>query len=55
MILLILQIVLAVFVFVYIGDIQIAAAKMMDRLWDNRENNMQFWNTIQTGVSTLKI
>lgn len=51
MILLILQIILAIFVFVYIGDIQSAAAKVLARLWEQRSSHVSFWDAIQTGVS----
>lgn len=51
MILLILQIILAIFVFVYIGDIQTAAGKVLERLWEQRANHVSFWDAIQNGVS----
>jgi len=50
MIMLIAQIVLAIVVFVYIGDIQEATRPVLARLWDNRNNqgNAQIWDNIQT-------
>lgn len=53
MILLILQIILAIFVFVYIGDIQTAAAKVLDRLWEQKSSHVSFWDAIQNGVSRI--
>jgi len=49
MILLIAQIVLAIVVFVYIGDIQEATRKVISRLWDTRQNEggAQVWDGIQ--------
>lgn len=53
MIILIAQIVLAIVVFVYIGDLQTATAEVLTRLWNNRNNqgNLQIWDNIQTTVS----
>lgn len=49
MIMLLAQIVLAIVVFVYIGDVQVATGKVLSRLWDNRGNqgNQQIWDNIQ--------
>lgn len=48
------QIVLAIVVFVYIGDLQEATNKVINRMWDNRNNqgNQQIWDNIQTTVSS---
>lgn len=53
MVMLIAQIVLAIVVFVYIGDIQEATRPVLARLWDNRNNqgNLQLWDNIQSTVS----
>lgn len=55
MIMLIAQIVLAIVVFVYIGDLQEATAGVIRRLWDNRNNpgQDQVWNGIQQTVSNI--
>lgn len=53
MILLIAQIVLAIVVFVYIGDIQTATEKVIRRLWETRHNEggTQVWDGIQQTLS----
>lgn len=53
MIILIAQIVLAIVVFVYIGDLQEATRIVIDRLWTNRqqEGGQQLWDNIQSTVS----
>lgn len=53
MIMLIAQIVLAIVVFVYIGDVQTATSQVLARLWDNRnqQGNLQIWDNIQQTVS----
>lgn len=54
MVLLIAQIILGVIVFVYTDDIQKAASNVLKDLWDARDKpaNKEFWDTMQTGVST---
>lgn len=54
MIMLLAQIVLAIVVFVYIGDLQEATRKVLARMWDNRNNqgNQQIWDNLQTTVSS---
>lgn len=53
MLILIAQIVLAIVVFVYIGDLQEATNKALVRLWNNRNNqgNQQVWDNIQRGLT----
>lgn len=55
MIMLLAQIVLAIVVFVYIGDVQEATKKVLNRLWTNREtdSNRQIWDNIQSQVSEI--
>lgn len=52
---LIAQIVLAIVVFVYIGDLQEASRQVLSRLWENRNNqgNLQIWDNIQQTVSVV--
>lgn len=47
MIMLLAQIVLAIVVFVYIGDLQEAVRPVIQRLWNERQNNLQVWDGIQ--------
>jgi len=51
-IILIAQIVLAIVVFVYIGDLQDATKIVIERLWDRRdqEGNRQIWDTLQSNL-----
>lgn len=53
MIMLIAQIVLAIVVFVYIGDLQQASRRVLSRMWDNRNNqgNEQIWANLQQTLS----
>lgn len=54
MIMLLAQIVLAIVVFVYIGDLQEAVRPVIQRLWNNRDANdanRQVWDNLQTTVS----
>lgn len=55
MILLIAQIILAIVVFVYVGDIQKSVQPVLERLWQNRlvEVNQRFWDNVQTNVRNL--
>lgn len=47
MIMLLAQIVLAIVVFVYIGDLQEAVRPVLARMWEQRENQRQVWDGIQ--------
>ncbi|XP_037035119.1 23 kDa integral membrane protein-like isoform X1 [Bradysia coprophila] len=47
MIMLLAQIVLAIVVFVYIGDLQEAVRPVLARMWEQRPNNPQVWDSLQ--------
>lgn len=47
MIMLISQIVLAIVVFVYIGDLQDAVRPVLERMWEQKQTNLQVWDGIQ--------
>jgi CD63 antigen len=47
MVMLLAQIVLAIVVFVYIGDLQEAVRPVLQRMWDQKQTNLQVWDGIQ--------
>lgn len=51
MIMLLAQIVLAIVVFVYIGDLQEAVRPAISKLWDQRGQSQDVWDGIQKTVS----
>lgn len=55
MIMLIAQIVIAIIVFVYIGDLQVATEKVLRNLWGRRTetNGRQVWEGIESTVSNF--